>query len=217
MRKRRKRTSKESIFVLGLIGAAFIIILINRFVTWLASLSITVWLAIAIAVIGLMFFKRYLNKKIKLKEKEQRRIALERQGNLNYLKRMAPLAFESYVCDLFKQFGYEAYVTKSTGDGGKDIMIYQNNFFAIAECKRYTKSKVTRPDIQKFHSAMVDCNAERGYFVTTGEFTNQAITYVLDKSITLINGKKLICLIEESSKTNQSNKSLDFILKTISP
>lgn len=79
-------------------------------------------------------------------------------------------------------------------------MIYKDDLFAVAECKRYDKTKVTRPDIQKFHSAIIDCKADKGCFITTGDFTNQAATYVMDKPIELINGEKLVRFIEEITK-----------------
>lgn len=68
--------------------------------------------------------------------------------------------------------------------------MYRGNSFTVAECKRYGKTKAGRPDIQKFHSAIIDCNAEVGYFITTGEFTKQALAYVVDKPIVLIDGQK---------------------------
>lgn len=125
---------------------------------------------------------------------------------------MLPSTFEHYICDVFRHFGYDAHVTPATGDSGKDIMIYKSNMFAIAECKRYDKAKVTRPDIQKFHSALIDCKADKVYFVTTVNFTNQAKSYVLDKPIEIINGDKLVRLIEEMTKDEQPNKQLDAVL-----
>jgi len=68
------------------------------------------------------------------------------------------------------------------------------------------------PDIQKFHSALIDCKADKGYFVTTGDFTSQAKSYVLNKPIELINGDKLARLIEEVTKNEQPNKQLDAML-----
>lgn len=214
MGRRIKGTSKESLVVFAIMALSIIIFLVSKIITWLSGLSIYSWLLIVLATVGILFIRRYSIKQKGFKIAEQRRLQLERQGNLNSLKVMPPLDFERYVCELFKQFGYDAHVTKSTGDGGKDILIYKNNYFAVAECKRYNRSKVTRPDIQKFHSAIIDCKAEKGYFITTSDFTNQAISYVLDKPIELINGMKLINLIEESTKDVNSQKQLDSILET---
>jgi restriction endonuclease Mrr len=56
---------------------------------------------------------------------------------------------------------------------------------------------VTRPDVQKFHSAIIDMNAIEGYFVTTGQFTKPATEYVTNKPIHLIDLPKLLDLIDE--------------------
>lgn len=216
MGRRRKGTPKDSLFVIAIFVLAFVIFLVNKIVSWLSTLSLVSWYFIVLAIVGILVIKRHLNKQKRLKIAEQRRLALERQGNLNHLKGMPPFEFEHFVCELFKQFGYDAHVTKSTGDGGKDIMIYKNKCLTVAECKRYSKNKITRPDIQKFHSAIIDCKAESGYFITTSDFTDQAISYVLDKPIKLINGIQLIRLIEESTKKEVPQKQLDRVIETIS-
>src|SRR5690625_631214 len=104
---------------------------------------------------------------------------------------------EDYIRDLFIQLGCEASLTSATGDGGKDIFIYKGDFFAVAECKRYSPSnKVTRPDIQKFHSAVIDSKADKGFFFTTSGYTKHAEIYGLDKPIILINGKRLVKIVQ---------------------
>jgi restriction system protein len=87
----------------------------------------------------------------------------------------------------------------SKSDGGKDIILRKGDFVAVAECKRYKAPKVTRPDVQKFHSALMDMKAKEGFFITTGNFTKPAVDYVLDRPIQLIDGSKWINLIEEFS------------------
>ncbi|MFD1362315.1 restriction endonuclease [Lentibacillus salinarum] len=209
---RRKKVSIDNLFVFGLMGLVVFLFLLNRVISWLTSLPTIAWFVIIGFIITAILAKRHINHLRKLKEAEQRRLRLERKRNLDDLKKMLPSTFEHYTCDLFRQFGYDAHVTPVSGDSGKDIMIYKQNMFAIAECKRYDKTKVTRPDIQKFHSALIDCKADKGYFVTTGDFTSQAKSYVLDKPIEMINGAKLVHLIVEVTKDEQANKQLDAML-----
>lgn len=202
-------------FNLIVLTGLFIAYVLYEFAKWVATFSILTWLTIGIVVIGGLFLWRHMNQLKVLKEKEQQRLDQRRLGNLNELTRMDPLKFEAYVCGLFVQLGYEAYLTKASGDGGKDILIYKGNSFTIAECKRYVKTKIGRPDIQKFHSAILDCNAEKGYFITTSEFTTTAAAYVSDKPIELINGEKLVSLIEEiTSRDTAPIHNLEFYLET---
>ncbi|WP_330949049.1 restriction endonuclease [Virgibacillus sp. MG-45] len=193
---RRRKKAELKLLIIS-IAILFIATMAYNFLMWLSSLSLLTWISIGVLITGLIWLKQYRNKQRKVREMEMQRLELQRLGTLNQLKKRTSLQFEYYISGLFQQMGYDAHVTKPTGDGGKDILIYKDNFFAIAECKRLTKSKVTRPQIQKFHSAIMDCKAEKGYFITTSDFTNQAISYVIDKPIYLVNGERLIHLIEE--------------------
>lgn len=131
------------------------------------------------------------------REQEEKRIRILREGESEKLKVMNPHDFEWYIADLFKLKGFDTEVTKRSGDGGKDIILRRGDEIRIVECKRYNSPKVTRPDVQKFHSALIDMNAKEGYYVTTGRFTKPAEEYVLDKPIHLIDESKLLDLIEE--------------------
>ncbi|OAS21464.1 hypothetical protein A8708_31500 [Paenibacillus oryzisoli] len=133
-------------------------------------------------------------------EETQRQIKhIRHYRTLNELKSMNPYAFEEYIADLYRRKGYKAKVTKRTGDGGKDIILTKDGVLSIVECKRYNETKVGRPEIQKFHSAIIDERAKEGFYITTGNFTNPAIDYVKDKPIRLINGNHLLKLIDEVS------------------
>ncbi|OXT17198.1 hypothetical protein B9K06_12630 [Bacillus sp. OG2] len=116
---------------------------------------------------------------------------------------MDPFEFEWFIKEMFELLGYHATVTKKTNDGGKDIILRKNDQRSLVECKRYNTPKVTRPDIQKFHSAIIDYKATKGYFVTTGDFTKPAIEYCKDKKIELISGKELVILLEEVMNCNE--------------
>lgn len=212
---KRRRKSGDNLIMFGLMGSIILLFLLTSFINWLTSLSAIGWLVIIAAIIIAILAKKHVNHQRKIKEAEKRRLRLERTNNLKELKKMLPIAFEHYTCDLFRQFGFDSHVTPATGDSGKDIMMYSQHGFAVAECKRYDKQKVTRPDIQKFHSAIIDCKADKGYFVTTSDFTNKAKSYVLDKSIVIINGDKLVRLIEKVTKDEKPDGQFDMILDSI--
>ncbi|WP_085522681.1 restriction endonuclease [Tuberibacillus sp. Marseille-P3662] len=63
-----------------------------------------------------------------------------------------------------------------------------------------THKKVTRPQVQQFHSAVIDSKAKEGFFVTINDFTGKAYSYMLDKPIHLINGNQLLNMIEKFTK-----------------
>jgi restriction system protein len=67
------------------------------------------------------------------------------------------------------------------------------------QCKRYTDSAVSEPDIDKFKGTMDSFNAEYGIFITTTHFTESAINKSLqgrNTPVTLIDGRKIADLVE---------------------
>lgn len=187
--------------------------LLYQLVIWIANFTIYQWVFILTLLVGIIFIVKHFKHKKRLNEAEERRKFLERQSNLEGLMKMTWLDFEKYIRDLFILLGFEASLTSATGDGGKDILLYYDDFFAVIECKRYGhSSKVTRPDIQKFHSAIIDCKADKGFFITTGEFTRHAESYVLDKPIQLINGKQLVEIIQEATQCEGKDNFMKYLI-----
>lgn len=88
------------------------------------------------------------------------------------------------------------------------IILRKNHEILLVECKRYNTPKVTRPDIQKFHSAMIDMNAKKGLLITTGEFTKPAIEYTKNKAIEVIDGDHLIAFINKSIRPTVATNDL---------
>ncbi|WP_136699904.1 restriction endonuclease [Bacillus fungorum] len=114
------------------------------------------------------------------------------KGTRSHLEVMDPREFEYFVADLFRSLGYKVQVTSGSNDGGKDIILRKGNDLKFVEVKRYTKSSIGRPFIQKLHSAIVDADAVGGYFVTLSHFNQNARQYAANKNIELIDGDKLI-------------------------
>ncbi|WP_410512114.1 restriction endonuclease [Paenibacillus sp. BR2-3] len=164
--------------------------------------------AFILGLIGFVLLFAWINNELRNKRKEQlirlqqerdqeERREILRKRNLGLLKEMDPFEFEEYVACVFRCAGFEYEVTKRTGDGGKDIILRREDELRLVECKRYTTTKVGRSDIQKFHSAIMECSAKEGFFVTTGEFSKQALECASDKPIQTINGEHLLSLIEQ--------------------
>ena len=69
----------------------------------------------------------------------------------------------------------------------------------VIQCKRYTDSPVSEPEIDKFKGVMMSFNADYGIFITTSFFTKQAQAKAVQGSntVTLIDGQRLVDLIEK--------------------
>lgn len=112
-----------------------------------------------------------------------------------------PTDFESFVAEIFELMGYHAEVSRKTNDGGFDIKLIKNHETTLVECKCYNFShKVSRPAIQKLVGANQTEKAEKLLFVTTSDFSREAIEYAKATNVELINGTKLIDLVNQYMK-----------------
>ncbi len=123
---------------------------------------------------------------------------------MSTLQKMAPPAFERLVQRLLREAGFiQVEVTGRSGDGGidgKDIMRLGGmlSFHVIFQCKRYQGS-VTPSQIRDFRGAMVG-RADKGLFITTGNFTKEAIREATRDgapAIDLIDGDQLVEKLKE--------------------
>lgn len=105
----------------------------------------------------------------------------------------APYEFEQYIACLFYDLGYQnVTVTPPINDRGKDIVMYRDGRKYVVEVKLYAPhNHIGREKIQKLHSAMIDSEAGGAIFVTTSDFTENAIEYAKKFNIELINGAGL--------------------------
>lgn len=110
--------------------------------------------------------------------------------------------FERLCQRVLRESGFEEVkVTRKTNDGGIDgtgkLIINDLISFNIAfQCKRY-KGNVSSSEIRNFRGSM-DTNIEKGIFITTGIFTEEAkkeANSIGKKQIDLVDGEKFIDIL----------------------
>lgn len=122
------------------------------------------------------------------------------------MSQMSPQKFELFSRLLIKKMGVtldEKKGIKFTGDGGIDGFGYlQTDDFrttrVAVQAKRWS-SVVSSPEIDKFRGATDKFGAEYGIFITTSDFTRDAVNAARTGSrvLTLINGDNLVDLVEK--------------------
>lgn len=120
------------------------------------------------------------------------------------LKKMPPYKFEMFARGLMNRMGID--LDKTTGiqpvaDGGVDGFgfITSDDFRTTRvalQAKRWV-GKVSAPEIDKFRGAMDKFNAEYGIFITTSDYTREAVKAAREgtRVITLINGDDICDLV----------------------
>ncbi len=126
---------------------------------------------------------------------------------LEKIKQCPPDFFESLVVDLIVTMGYggsskeAGQALRKSRDEGIDGIIKEDRLgldIIYLQAKRW-ENVVGRPEIQKFAGALHGQRARKGIFITTSDFTKDAVEYVsrIETKIILLNGKRLTELMIE--------------------
>jgi len=124
------------------------------------------------------------------------------------VKKLSPSFFERVVVELLVKMGYggsRADAGKAigkTGDGGIDGIIKEDKLgldIVYIQAKRWENNPVGRPDVMQFAGALQAQKANKGIFITTSRFTDDARSYVsqIGSKIVLIDGEQLTSLMIE--------------------
>lgn len=125
---------------------------------------------------------------------------------LNQIKKCSSKFFEKLVIDLLLKMGYggsrkaAGEAIGQSGDEGIDGIIKEDKLgldVIYIQAKRWDKVPVGRPEIQKFVGALQGQKAKKGIFITTSNFSKDAVDYIsrIDTKIVLIDGEQLAQLM----------------------
>lgn len=127
---------------------------------------------------------------------------------IDKLKNVTPPFFERIVVELLVKMGYggsRADAGKAigrAGDGGIDGIIKEDKLgldVIYIQAKRWDETPVGRREVQQFAGALQGQRANKGIFITTSYFTDEAVEYAakIGSKIVLIDGELLSKLMIE--------------------
>jgi restriction system protein len=128
---------------------------------------------------------------------------------LENIKKCTPEFFEHLVLEVLVEMGYggsrsdAASMVGKSGDEGIDGIIKEDRLgldVIYIQAKRWDAT-VGRPEIQKFVGALQGQRAKKGVFITTSDFSKDALEYVrhLDCKVVLIDGEQLANLMIDNN------------------
>lgn len=144
----------------------------------------TIVIGVALIKLGFEYLSRWIEGRRRLKW-------LKEHKTLEEFKTLDPREFEKIVAVIFKNLGYKAQLKGGPKDRGIDIEITKDKKRDFVQCK---KMDVVPPKfIREFYGSIVDNlrGGEKGFLVTTGDFTQEGREFAKDKPIELVNGLKL--------------------------
>jgi restriction system protein len=138
-----------------------------------------------------------------IREGKERVERLRRQGRraelkLAQLATMSPEEFEEFVAELFEAIGYEVQHVGGSGDEGADLLVQRGTLRGVVQCKFHKRSVIGSPQLQRFLGTVHHTGSHKGFFVTTSTFSLAAEKFVAEHPIELIDGPRLIELVQEA-------------------
>jgi restriction system protein len=135
------------------------------------------------------------------REQIQRQHQQARRADLKIaqLDSLDPESFEMFVAELFEGLGFEVEHVGASGDEGADLRLSRKDGLrAVVQCKYHKQGVVGSPVLQRFLGTIHHTRSHKGYFVTTSTFSLAAEKFVAEHPIELVDGPRLIELIEQA-------------------
>lgn len=115
-------------------------------------------------------------------------------------------SFERDVLLLIQKMGFEAKSTKTSRDGGIDIIATNSNPLLkgkyIIQCKDWC-NPIGEPPLRDLFGVVHSERANKGILITTSTFTTSAKLFAQDKPIELIDGEQYLSLLFENGAEDE--------------
>jgi hypothetical protein len=132
-----------------------------------------------------------------LRQQEIARITDALAPRLHQLCRMELETFRDLIAVTLHHFGHRI----ETGPTAAELVTTKDEKKFITVCATPTNIAPTGTrELAALHDAVINANAERGFFFTTRSFTDQAKHYAKDLTLDLFDGERLVKVLNQSRK-----------------
>jgi restriction system protein len=114
--------------------------------------------------------------------------------------------FETVCAVYLRMIGLEPEETRIGADGGVDIRVYRpgkEKAVGIIQCKAWTTYKVGVKPVRELYGVMAAEGIATGKFMTSGEFTREALEFAEGKKLRLISGARFLAAIKRLPEEKQ--------------
>ena len=117
--------------------------------------------------------------------------------------------FENHVAEVYRQLGYRVQELGGKGpDGGIDLRMERDGVTTVVQCKRWKTWKVGVKPVRELFGVMTAEKADRALFITSGNYTADAMRFAEGKPIELIDGEEFTDLLRCYQKRAQSKSAM---------
>ena len=185
-----------------------VVALVVIFILLVVGLGAVVIVAFLIAIFGVV---AYLIYKFWLGPWQQKKNEREKAESLVYFQtddidHLTGEGFEELLRNVFTILGYNAQITKKTGDQGADLILSKDGRKISVQAKRYSKT-VGNKAIQEVYSSIQFYETEEAWVITTSDFTKGAIELARKTGVKLYNRYETINLIKKAHAEIKKRKT----------
>lgn len=127
---------------------------------------------------------------------------LARQQKLRDLRVLSWNEFEELVAAVYRRRGWRVELcgtaTGGGSDGGVDVVLRRGPKTWLVQCKHW-KGRVGVKPLREMIGLLEHHNAERGVIIASGGFTKPAWDFVHGKRLSLVDGKRLLEMVDEKA------------------
>ncbi|MDD5706944.1 MAG: restriction endonuclease [Kiritimatiellae bacterium] len=147
-------------------------------------------------VYGLAFISILAAAISALKASSRRRL-LDRQQDLQSLRSLSWREFEHLVGEAYRRQGYDVEETGGGGaDGGIDLVLRGHGQTILVQCKQWRDQQVGVDKVRELFGVLSAEGASRAILVTSGRFTDEALSFKVGKPLTIVDGPALASLVQ---------------------
>lgn len=117
-----------------------------------------------------------------------------------------PILYEHFVASKFRESGWNAVVTKMSGDQGADVLCDYGNKKIVVQCKRYS-SNVNNSAVQEAYSAKVHYSANYAVVVSNTDFTRSARELANSTGVSLLHHSQIADYLKSVESPDFNNAS----------
>lgn len=114
--------------------------------------------------------------------------------------------FEDLAAAYYLEKGILARTTSLGADGGIDIKLYQdntNNPTSLIQCKAWNSKQIGVKEVREFLGVLTHEKISKGFFMSTGKFTEDAKRIAKSNKVNLITGEMFLSMILRLNEASQ--------------
>ena len=132
----------------------------------------------------------FLNARRKAKQ-------LDTQRNIQTVRDLHWRNFEELVAEAYRRQGYRVTEGGFGADGGIDLELRKVDQLTLVQCKQWKTQKIGVNVVREMFGVLTAHQANHFIIISSGTFTQQAIDFAAGKPIELIDGPKLLALVND--------------------